>query len=222
MFGIGRLGHYMAVAREALREERAQAKKPTLRKDERELQAAAIEILETPASPTARLFASSLMLLFVAGLIWSIIGRLDVHAVLEGKVVPVGQVKVIEPLITGTVKTIHARQGQEVAAGDLLITLDPTEPAADLARLEDDLITSTAVAARLTTAIDAAETANVAPMSGCPLSQAPLSPSSTCRRTCCARRSLPSAPSRTRLPPTGRRSARNCAASNAPSPSARS
>lgn len=156
MFGaFSRLWHYGAVARQALKDERALAKKPQLSKDEREFQAAAIEILETPASPTARIFAGSLMLLFVIALIWSIIGRLDVHASLEGKVVPVGQVKVIEPLITGTVKAVHVRQGGEVAAGDLLIEFDPTEPAADRTRLEEDHATSELISSRLGTAIDA-------------------------------------------------------------------
>ena len=155
MLGLGRLWHYGTVAREALREERARAKPEKLRKDEREFQAAAIEILETPASPTARIFAASLIVLFVAALIWSVVGRLDVHAVLEGKVVPVGQVKVIEPLITGTIKSIEARQDQEVRQGDLLVALDPTEPAADLTRLEDDLTTSQLISARLNTVVDA-------------------------------------------------------------------
>jgi hemolysin D len=157
MLGLGRLWHYATVAREALREERARTQKPKLQKDEREFQAAAIEILETPASPTARLLAASLIGLFLIALIWSILGRLDIHAVLEGKVVPVGLVKVIEPLVTGTVKSIHVRQGQEIAEGDLLITLDPTEPAADRTRLEEDFQTSQVISARLHTAIAAGE-----------------------------------------------------------------
>lgn len=157
MFGLGRLWHYGAVAREALKEERARAQgKRPLRKDEREFQAAAIEILETPASPTARILAGSLIALFMIALVWSIVGRLDVHAVLEGKVVPVGQVKVIEPLVAGTVKTINARQGQEVEAGDLLISFDPTETAADRTRLEEDFVTSQLISARLNTTIEAA------------------------------------------------------------------
>lgn len=163
MLGLGRFSHYGAVAREALKEEREQEKKKALRKDEREFQAAAIEILETPASPTWRIFAGSLMLLFTITIVWSIFGRLDVHAVLEGKVVPIGQVKVIEPLITGTVQKINANQGQEVSAGQLLVTLDPTEPAADLARLEEDFLTTQIISARLKTAIEAAK--NATPLS---------------------------------------------------------
>jgi hemolysin D len=175
MFGFGRLWHYGAVAREALKEERAAKKKARLRKDEREFQAAAIEILETPASPTWRLFAGSLMLLFTIVLVWSIFGRLDVHAVLEGKVVPVGQVKVIEPLITGTIKTIHVSQGQEVAEGDILVTLDPTEPAADRARLDEDFLTSQVISARLNATIAAAGTGIAAEAAELPaVAQAPV------------------------------------------------
>jgi hemolysin D len=157
MFGFRRLWHYGAVAREALREERAQKKKVKLKHHEREFQAAAIEILETPASPTWRLLAGSLLLLFVIALVWSIFGRLDVHAVLEGKVVPVGKVKLIEPLITGKVQAIHVRQGQEVAEGDLLVELDPTEAAADRIRMEEDLLTSEIISTRLRSAIEAVQ-----------------------------------------------------------------
>jgi hemolysin D len=155
MLGLGTMWRYGKIAREALKEEKARGAKKTLSRDEREFQAAAIEILETPPSPTGRLLGFTVIVSVTAALAWSIIGRLDVFAALEGKVVPIGQVKIIQPLITGTVKAAPVRQGQEVAEGELLIELDPTEQTADRARLEQELAASQAAALRLRTATDA-------------------------------------------------------------------
>lgn len=144
---------YGQIARAALKEEKARGRKRTLRRDEREFQAAAIEILETPPSPTGRLLGVTVVLSLLLALGWSFLGRLDVFAALEGRVVPVGQVKVIQPLVTGTVKAVHVRQGQEIAEGDLLIELDPTEQTADRTRLEEDLATAQLAALRLRSVI---------------------------------------------------------------------
>ncbi len=147
--------HYRSVAKAALEDEEKQGKKPKLRRDEREFQAAAIEIIETPPSPLSRVVAFMIMLLFTLALVWAFIGRIDIFATLQGKIVPVGNVKVIEPLITGKVTKIHVTQGQKVKAGDLLIELDPTEKTAERARLEEDLFVSITKSARLKAVIEA-------------------------------------------------------------------
>ncbi len=143
---------YRAVAKAALEEEETQGKKPKLRRNEREFQAAAIEIMETPPSPLGRTIGLLIISLFVVALIWSIIGRLDIYATLQGKIIPVGKIKVIEPLITGKVKAIYVRQGQRVDAGELLLELDPTQHQADRVRIEEDLMISQAISTRLKTA----------------------------------------------------------------------
>lgn len=146
---------YKKVAEAAYEEEKKQGKKPRLERNEREFQAAAIEIMETPPSPVGRLIGMMIILLITVSLIWSVIGRLDIYATLQGKIIPVGNVKVIEPLMTSKVKAIHVKEGQLVAAGDLLLELDPTEQEADRTRLEEDLIISKAISARLDMAIKA-------------------------------------------------------------------
>lgn len=57
---------------------------------EREFLPAELEILETPASPAGRKVALLIMALFVMALVWSIMGRVDMNAVAQGKVVPLG------------------------------------------------------------------------------------------------------------------------------------
>jgi hemolysin D len=53
-------------------------------------------------------------------------------AVADGKVVPLGQVKVVQPLETAMIRALHVDEGDHVAAGQLLVDLDPTEARADL------------------------------------------------------------------------------------------
>ena len=156
MFGfLSGIFRFRSVAKAAFEEEKRTGRKSTLRANEREFQAAAIEIMETPPSPVGRMVGLFIIMLVGAVFVWSIIGRMDIIATLEGKIIPVGNIKVIEPLITGKVKTINVRQGQQVEAGELLIELDPTEQEADSEKLEEELIVSQAVSARLKRSIAA-------------------------------------------------------------------
>lgn len=93
--------------------------------DEREFLPAALEIVETPASPAGRLTGATIMLVFCVALAWAAFGKVDIVASAPGKIVPVGGTKVVQPLETGIVKTIHVHEGQRVKAGEVLVELDP-------------------------------------------------------------------------------------------------
>ena len=67
----------------------------------REFLPAALEILETPASPAGRMIGATLMLFFAVAVAWSIVGRVDIIATASGKIVPTGRTKTIQPLETG-------------------------------------------------------------------------------------------------------------------------
>ncbi|WP_076858866.1 HlyD family type I secretion periplasmic adaptor subunit [Bradyrhizobium mercantei] len=108
---------------------------PRLTAVEREFLPATIELIETPLSPTLRITASALCGLLAAALIWAGLARIDMVAVADGKVVPLGQVKVVQPLETAMIRGIHVDEGDHVTAGQLLVDLDPTEVRADLAAL---------------------------------------------------------------------------------------
>src|SRR5260370_24570021 len=101
---------------------------------------AALEIVETPPSPTGRAIAATIILLFCAALAWSWWGTIDIVASATGKIVPSGRTKVIQPFETGVVRSIRVQDGQGVKAGDVLIELDPTVNAADRDHLHDDLL----------------------------------------------------------------------------------
>ena len=103
-----------------------------------DFQPAALEILEKPASPAGRYLAYALIALFSIAVLWACFGRVDVVASAEGKIIPGGRVKLIQPLQMGVVKQIFVDEGQRVEAGQALIELDQTLSAADVARLSSD------------------------------------------------------------------------------------
>ena len=117
-------------------ERRAQ---PARTRAETEFLPAAMEIEEAPPSPAGRLLALLICALAAGIVAWGWFGRIDTVAVAHGKLVAGGRAKVVQPLESGTVRAILVRDGQEVAAGEILVELDATASAADRARLAYDL-----------------------------------------------------------------------------------
>ncbi|MBI5041919.1 MAG: HlyD family type I secretion periplasmic adaptor subunit, partial [Gammaproteobacteria bacterium] len=110
---------------------------------------AALEIQERPPSPIGRAILWSLVTFFIIALVWSIVGHIDIVATAQGKIIPSGHVKVIQPVEIGSVRAIHVVEGQQVKAGDVLIELDPTVNAADRDRLTSEYQTAQLNRARL-------------------------------------------------------------------------
>ncbi|MFG1392371.1 HlyD family type I secretion periplasmic adaptor subunit [Xanthobacter agilis] len=106
---------------------------------DREFLPAALEILDTPPSPIRLTLLISICALALIALAWSWVGKVDVMAVAGGKIQPTGRVKVVQPLDGGRVEAVDVRDGQQVAAGALLIRLDPREAQADEAGLASAL-----------------------------------------------------------------------------------
>ncbi len=114
---------------------------------------AALEIVETPPSPIGRAIGATLAALFCAALIWTCVGHVDIVATAQGKIVPNGRVKLIQPFETGVVRAIQIHDGQAVKAGDVLIELDPTMTGADEQHIKNDLIAAQLDTARLRAAL---------------------------------------------------------------------
>ncbi|HSH30408.1 MAG TPA: HlyD family type I secretion periplasmic adaptor subunit [Thiohalobacter sp.] len=110
---------------------------------------AALEIQERSPSPLGRAIVWTLMIFCTLAIAWAVIGRVDIVTSAQGKIVPSGRVKVIQPQELGRIEAIHVREGQQVAAGDLLIELDTTSTRADQTRLESELQAAERERARL-------------------------------------------------------------------------
>lgn len=135
------LARHFAVLREAWRNQN-DADRNRRPMEEHEFLPAALEIMETPPSPGLRWLMLILCSLFAITLLWSFIGKVDVVAVATGKTLPVANVKVVQPMEIGVVRTIHVRNGQRVRKGQLLIELDNTMAGAEEAQATRGLLSA--------------------------------------------------------------------------------
>ena len=98
---------------------------------------AALEIQQTPPSPLGRVIMWVILLFFVLTFIWAWFGKIDIVATATGQLMPVGKSKIIQPLESGTIQKIHVKDGDLVAKGDLLVTLDATTNQAEVSKLTE-------------------------------------------------------------------------------------
>ena len=119
------------------------------KQDERAFMPAALEIIDTAASPTGRKMMHFIMLTVATFALWSWFGEVDIVAVAPGKIIPQGRTQVIQSLEPGTVRSITVRDGQSVVSGQLLIELDDTALLAELSRSRQERIQSSLDIARL-------------------------------------------------------------------------
>ena len=78
-----------------------------------------------PPSPLGRTLLWTVLALVAATLAWAALARLDVVAVADGKLVPAGYLKIVQPTEQGVVKEILVREGQAVREGEVLMRMDP-------------------------------------------------------------------------------------------------
>ena len=98
-----------------------------------------LEVLEKPPHPAPRFLLWLTVTIFLVGVIWAIVGKVDIITGAEGKLIPGGKIKVIQPLEKGVVRKILVQEGQLVKAGEPLVELDQTQNIADRRRVETDL-----------------------------------------------------------------------------------
>jgi hemolysin D len=99
---------------------------------------ALLRLQERPPSPLPRVLLALVAALCVALGAWSTLGRLDVVAVAQGRLVPQSYVKVVQPVEGGIVREILVREGEAVRAGQVLARMDAARAEADRQRLQRD------------------------------------------------------------------------------------
>jgi hemolysin D len=138
----------LEIARAAILSERENSS-PKRTREEVSFLPAALEIAETPPSPGLRYLTYTLCGFTAFFLVWSIVGEVDVVASAEGRIIPSGKSKLVQPLETGIVRAINVRDGSRVKTGDILIELDTTGTVAERERLHQQKISSEILAARM-------------------------------------------------------------------------
>jgi len=126
-----------------------------LRVDDAAFLPAALEVIERPVSPTARLTARVMMagVAFLAG--WLALGRTDIIASATGQIVPKGAVQLVQPPESGVVRRILVHDGDHVKKGQPLVLLDPTVSGAEAAQAAKAYETAAFEVARTRAVIDA-------------------------------------------------------------------
>jgi len=152
-------GEASAKGRPALHLVRSSRHQQDLTALEREFLPPLLAIQETPPSPVHRQVLWTLMGLMIALILWATFGKIAIVATAPGKFIPDGRVKEVQPLEPAIVKAVHVREGQSVHQGDVLIELDPTLSAAELAATAEKYGFNRLEQARLSAELGASEPA---------------------------------------------------------------
>ncbi|MCX5834444.1 MAG: HlyD family type I secretion periplasmic adaptor subunit [Deltaproteobacteria bacterium] len=112
------------------------------------------EVEERPPNPIGRAFLWTTIAILGLALIGLIFIKVDVVVTARGKIIPAGDVKVLQPLETGVVSKICVREGDYVKAGAPLIEIDPSVDNADLEGKEKNLNLSKVSMARIRAVLD--------------------------------------------------------------------
>jgi hemolysin D len=111
---------------------------------------AAIALQNRPPLPVARIVSLALCAMVLLALLYAYFASMDVVVSAQGRVIPSGKSKMVQPLDAGVIKAIHVRDGAPVKAGDVLIELDHTSTGADRDRLQREFWEAEAEMERVT------------------------------------------------------------------------
>lgn len=112
--------------------------KTVLDADPRDFAPALLRLQSKPPAPLAGAFLLTLAAMVAALLAWSALGRLDIVAVTDGKLVPSSYLKIVQPSEQGVVKEILVEEGQRVNAAQVLVRMDAVLATADSRTLANE------------------------------------------------------------------------------------
>ena len=92
---------------------------------------ALLRLQEEAPSPLPRVVLWTVMGLIGALGVWAYLGRLDVVAVAEGRLVPKSQLRIVQPAEGGVLRALLVEEGERVVAGQVLARMDARAADAD-------------------------------------------------------------------------------------------
>ena len=98
-----------------------------------------LSIQESPPGRLPRVVMYTVGVLFFLLLLWAAIGKLDIIASAEGKLVPQSYIKIIQPADAGIVEEILVKPGDLVQAGQVLLRMDKNVAQADQQSLSGEV-----------------------------------------------------------------------------------
>lgn len=97
-----------------------------------------LQLQEEAPSPLPRLVLWLVVLLAGLLAVWAAVGRLDVVAVAEGRLVPSSQLKIVQPAEGGVMRELLVKEGERVRAGQVLARMDVQAADADATALQQE------------------------------------------------------------------------------------
>ena len=122
-----------------------------------EFQPDAVEIETRSVPGGARWTLYTVVALLISAVAWSCWAEVDKIVTAQGKLITVDPPVVIDTSVAAQIRTMNAEFGDRVQAGDVLATLDPTYPEADLKQLQGRIESLDALIARLNAERDSLE-----------------------------------------------------------------
>ena len=96
------------------------------------------EIEDAPLNPLGRMVFWIILVALLFFSLWMFFGRVDVVVTARGRVIPTGEVKTVQPLNTGVVRSIRVEVGDLVEEGQVLMEVDPSDIDPELASMRTE------------------------------------------------------------------------------------
>lgn len=107
--------------------------------EEHEFKPILAEIQDKPPNPLGMWVLWTILILLILVIAGVCLVKVDVVVSARGKVIPDGDVKILQPLETGVIRKILVKEGDYVEKGQVLVEIDPTIEVADIEGKEKNL-----------------------------------------------------------------------------------
>jgi len=114
--------------------------KRNTRNDVHEFQPLLVEIEDRPLNPVGRSILWIIFGVILFGILWLSFATIDIVVSARGKVVPTGEIKVLQPIETGVISKILVKEGEHVQKDQVLMQIDPSVTQTSLASKDKDLM----------------------------------------------------------------------------------
>ena len=124
------------------------------RNDVHEFQPLLVEIEDRPLNPVGRSILWIIFGVIFFGIMWLSFATIDIVVSARGKVVPTGEIKVLQPIETGVISKILVKEGEHVEKDQVLMQIDPSVTQTSLASKDKDLVVHTLECERLSALVE--------------------------------------------------------------------
>ena len=108
-------------------------------KDRHEFKPLLVELEERPPNPLAHWLLAVVVAFLLFGGLWLYFAKIDIVVTAQGKVIPDGEIKIVQPIETGVIAKILVREGDLVQKGAVLMEIDPSVTETNLESKEEHL-----------------------------------------------------------------------------------